>query len=173
MSMLLLHIGPWSEQTAHTRALGPHKVDDCHCFESWLHLHRAIVHSQSKSALNYATCWHRFLFMSAETRHGRLCCRRRSHRDIFLTDDVKGNDFVKQRSGCEFWRWRGKAIWDTQMGKCGIVCVGCAMRQRWAGPAPKHSDAFAASGWSLWDEAIYCFFFSLKYHVALCAACVM
>lgn len=38
---------------------------------------------------------HRIWFMSAETRHSRLCRCHLSHRDIFLADNVKGNDFVK------------------------------------------------------------------------------
>lgn len=163
--MWMLHIGPWSEQTAntHTQALGPHKADDCHCFESWLHLHRPIVHSQSGSALNYATCWHRILFMSAETRHGRLCRCHLSHGGIFLADDVKKgmtllNDAQAARSGCE----EAKALRDMQMGKCGIVCVGRDMRHRRAWLASKHSDAFAASGRSLWDAAIGLFFLALS-----------
>lgn len=124
MSMWMLHIEPWSEQTAHTHTRGPGilKVDDCHCFESWLHLDWLIVHSQSEVALNYATCWQRFLFMSAETRHSRICRRRLSRCDIFLADDVK----VKQRPGCEIHRQRGKV---SEM--CRWVNVGLFA---WAAP---------------------------------------
>lgn len=61
---------------------------------------------------------------------GRNEGRHLSRRDILLAGDVKGNDFVKKHSGRVLCSGRGKAVEDMQMGACGIVCVGRAMRQR-------------------------------------------